>query len=314
MSSKSARLSHNTIFSAGISAALLSLGFSSVQAAPQDGNFVPKPAAAAIAITYFEAAKITNADVPAGTEPEATQVDSRLKIPLGVSGNINDGLIVYQLSIQEREFRIQSTTNTTNTKQRLYSISVPISYIVKNDKHSRWVFNISPGVKSSLEYFGSDDLSANAVAQYSSNKGNHGYNAGLVYTHRFGEGKFVPLINYQYKNGKYLQATLGFPYSRLSYSPKANQHYFAKLTPEGGSWHVYNQGKKKETFDFEQKGIRLGLGAEFNAYGPLWLGAEAGVQLSQELTLDNEQGQSGTLKLEDSQYVQLTAKFRFDKK
>lgn len=291
--------------------ALLSSLSISANADDQPGNFVPKAAAAALQVTYFEPAEITNVNLPGGGKPEATQLDTQLKIPLGVSGDIEQGLLVYQFNFKEREFRIKSNSND---KQRLYSISVPISYIVKNNAHSRWVFNVSPGVKSSLEYFGTDDLAANAVAQYSENTGKHGYNAGLVYTHRFGEGKFVPLVNYEYKSGENLKTTLGFPYSRLSYSPDVKQHYFAKLTPEGGSWHVYNHGQKKETFDFEHKGIRLGLGAEFNAYGPLWLGAEAGMQFSQELTLDNEKGESGTLKLEDSQYVQFTAKFRFARK
>ena len=277
-------------------------------------SLVPKPAAGSFVLTYFQPAEVTNLDASQNNQatPEATQLDSHLKLPLGVSGDIENGLWVYSINLREREFRFKNTNSSG--KQRLYDISVPITYIRKNDNDSRWIFNLTPGVKSSLEYFGTDDLAANAVAQYSSSSQGHGYNLGVVYTHRFGEGEFVPLANYQYRSGENFSAVIGFPFSRLSYAPDAKQHYFAKLTPEGGSWHVYNDGKEDQTFDFQQQSFRFGLGAEFNIAAALWLGAEAGVQFSQELTLDNEQGQSGTLKLEDSQYLQLTAKLRFGKK
>jgi len=271
-------------------------------------SYIPKPPAGAFVVTYFDSAAITNLN---GVEPapEATQVDTYLKVPLGVSGDLTQGLWVYQFTFREREFRFDNTPSST--KQRLYDIAFPLSYIVEHDKNSRWVFNLSPGVKSSLEYFGTDDLSANAVAQYTSSNDGHGYNLGVVYTHRFGEGEFLPLVNYQYTYGQTMDLIVGFPFSRLSYAPDQQQHYFAKLTPEGGNWHVYNEGEKDQTFDFQQKGFRFGLGAEFNVAGPLWLGAEAGTQFGQELTLDNEQGQSGTLELENSSYLQFTAKLRF---
>jgi len=275
-----------------------------------EASNVPTPSAGSLVLTYFEPAEITN--IPdTGSRPEATQVDSHLKLPLGASGDIKNGLWVYSVNLREREFRLTNVSG--DGKQRLYDISVPITYIRQYDNDSRWIFNISPGVKSSLEYFGTDDLAANAVAQYSSSSEGHGYNLGLVYTHRFGEGEFLPLVNYQYQSSKRLSMVLGFPYSRVSFAPTASQHYFAKLTPEGGNWHVYNNGDEDQTFDFQQKGVRFGFGAEFHVGGPVWLGAEAGVQFNQELTLDDEQGNSGTLELDDSQYLQLTAKLRFSK-
>lgn len=268
-------------------------------------NQVPKPAAGQLTLTYFDAAGISNRD----NDAEIIQLDSHLKLPLASHGDLQQGLWLYQLNFREREFRSRHTDPVQ--KQRLYDISVPISYVIRNSNTSHWVFNISPGVKSSLEYVGSDDLAMNAVAQYSSKGQYHGYNLGLVYTHRFGEGKFVPLMNYRYRSGKTVSMVVGFPFSRLSYAPNFGQHYFAKLTPEGGSWHVYNKGNKKQSYQFEQQGFRLGLGAEYQLTGPLWLGVEAGVQFKQQLTLDDDQGQNSTLELEDSNYLQLTAKLRF---
>ena len=281
----------------------------------EDENFVPKPSSGHLIFTYFDKSEITN--IPSVEAPESVQLDTSLKLPLGTSGEIDSGLWVYNFVLKEREFRfdeaaaVRRNSDDDHLKQRLYEINVPITYLIQNDNNSRWVFNVSPGVKSSLEYIGNDDLAANAAIQYTSSVEGHGYNLGAAYTHRFGEGKLVPLVNYSYKSGKYLSVILGFPYSRLSFAPTARQHYFAKLTPEGGSWHVYNQGDKDETFDFEQQAFRFGFGAEFNAFRALWLGAEAGMQFGQELELDNESGERGTLELEDSGYLQLTAKLRF---
>lgn len=301
-------------------AVAVSLALSSLNSVAEDirddENYVPEASSGHLIFTYFDKSEITNID-NADPEPESVQLDTSLKLPLGSSGDIDNGLWVYSFVLKEREFRFDKAATIRNNpdddtiKQRLYEINVPITYLIKNDNNSRWVFNIAPGVKSSLENFGTDDLAANAVVQYTSDLDGHGYNLGAVYTHRFGEGKLLPLVNYRYQSGKYLSMVIGFPYSRFSFSPSKRQHYFAKLTPEGGSWHVYNQGDKNDTFDFEQKAFRFGFGAEFNAYKSLWLGGEAGMQFGQEIKLDNEQGESGTLELENSRYIQLTAKLRF---
>lgn len=265
---------------------------------------VPSPAPGLVSYTYFQPAKVTQAQ-----QAEVTQIDTELKLPLGVSGNPRDGLFVYQARIHEREFRTE-VDGQSASKQRLYDISVPISFIKVRDSSSRWVANLSPGVKSSLEFFGTDDLALTGMGQYRYQGPTHGYGIGLVYTHAFGEGRFVPLANYLYHPSPSVELTLGFPYTRASYAPTPSQHYYLKALPTGGNWHVYAPDDKDIKFDYSQKGVRIGIGTEQALSQQFWLNLEGGVQVSQELEFDNEQGIQETLELEDSAYVQISLQFR----
>lgn len=269
-------------------------------------SLIPSRPMGELSATYFEPAKVQDIDANA----DITQVDTRLKFPVGTLGSIDQGLWVFQFNLFEREFRTTVEDQATG-KQRLYDISAPISYVHKISNSSRYTVNVSPGVKSSLEYLGNDDLAINGVAQYSHSYHGFGYNVGIVYTHAFGEGRFVPLANAQWDIGQRFQAILGFPFSRVSYAPSKAQHYYLKLTPNGGNWHVYGDGKNN-TFDYTQQGYRLGLGGEWRVIGPCWLNVEAGRQFAQQLEFDNEQGFRETLELDDSSYLHLSARLRFN--
>jgi hypothetical protein len=82
-------------------------------------------------------------------------------------------------------------------------------------------------------------------------------------------------------------------------------------SPNGGNWHVYGDDKSN-TFDYTQQGYRLGLGGEWRVIGPCWLNVEAGRQFAQQLEFDNEQGFRETLELDDSSYLHLSARLRFN--
>ncbi|ASP37660.1 hypothetical protein CHH28_02780 [Bacterioplanes sanyensis] len=277
----------------------------SLTAQAEPATQVPSLPVGELSATYFEPAAVQDINADA----EVTQVDTRLKFPIGTLGSIDQGLWVFQFNLFEREFRT-TVTDEASGKQRLYDVSVPISYVRKLSDSSRYTVNVSPGVKSSLEYVGNDDWAANGVVQYSHSNDGFGYNLGIVYTHAFGEGRFVPLANAQWDIGQQFQAILGFPFSRVSYAPSKAQHYYLKLTPNGGNWHVYGDDKNN-TFDYTQQGYRLGIGGEWRVVGPVWLNVEAGQQFAQELEFDNEQGLRETLELEDSSYLHLSARLRF---
>ena len=269
-------------------------------------NQVPSMPVGELSATYFEPAAVQDIDADA----DITQVDTRLKFPIGSHGSIEQGLWVFQFNLFEREFRT-TVDDQASGKQRLYDVSAPISYVRKLSDSSRYTVNISPGLKSSLEYVGNDDWAVNGVVQYSHSEQGFGYNLGIVYTHAFGEGRFVPLANVQWDMGQSFQAIIGFPFSRISYAPSGSQHYYMKLTPNGGNWHVYQDGNDN-SFDYTQQGYRFGLGGEWHVAGPVWLNLEAGRQFAQELEFDNEQGIRETLELDNSSYLHLSARLRFN--
>ena len=265
---------------------------------------VPSQAPGYLSYSWFQPSQVTEAN-----QAEITQIDTELKLPLGASGNPMDGLFVYQVRLHEREFRTD-IDDQPGSKQRLYDISVPISFIKARNATSQWIANLSPGVKSSLEYFGTDDLAVTGMGQYRYQGKQHGYGLGIVYTHAFGEGKFVPLANYLYSPSKEIELTLGFPYTRASYAPTPDQHYYLKALPTGGNWHVYDPDDKDVKFDYSQKGVRVGIGTEQALSRQFWLNIEGGVQVSQELEFDNEQGIKETLELEDTTYFTIGLQFR----
>jgi hypothetical protein len=118
---------------------------------------------------------------------------------LGKVGEVETGLIAYGFNLRQRTIDIETPDGNGEASQTLYDISAPLTYARKADVDTTYIINLSPGFKSSLEYVAEEDLAINAVAQVIEGGQYHSYAYGLVYTHAFGTGKFVPLASYTYK-------------------------------------------------------------------------------------------------------------------
>lgn len=259
-------------------------------------------------VTYFKPSQIKDSD-----DIEFSQLDTHFKIPFAKVGDMEDegGMFLYSFNFREREIIINDHDNIYDNKQRLYDISVPITYVAQTDDETRYIFNLSPGVKSSLEYVNTKDFAVNAVAQIAKTYEQHEYQYGLVFTHAFGVAKLIPLAAYRYKPTANWDMTIGFPVSYISYAPNWGQNYFAKVTPNGGSWHVYKDGNKDETFDYIQQGYRLGLGAQWNIAGPFWFEIESGLQFGQELELEDQDSTVVNAQFDNTSYIQLGINLHF---
>ena len=256
--------------------------------------------------TYFHPSAVRDSE-----DVRFNQVDTHLKLPLTKTGSIEDGLFLYSFNLREREIIIEGPGDEFDNKQRLYDISIPISYVKKVDSETSYIANLSPGVKSSLEFINTKDFAINAVAQVIKTFDKYDYQYGLVYTNAFGEERFVPLAAYRYKPNAHWDLTLGFPVSYVSYAPKWGQNYFAKVTPNGGSWHVYKDNNKDETFDYVQQGYRLGLGGQWKIAGPFWFELESGLQFGQELELEDQEGELINAQFENTGYIQIGINLHF---
>lgn len=256
--------------------------------------------------TYFQPSDIKNSD-----DVQFRQVDLQLKLPIGKTGEPEDGLIAYAFNFREREIIIEGPGELNDNKQRLYDISVPITYVNKEDDETLYIANISPGFKSTLEFVNTKDIAMNAVAQVIKSYDTHEYQYGLVFTHAFGEAKLLPLVAYRYKPNANWDMTLGFPVTYVSYAPKWGQHYFAKVTPNGGSWHVYQNNDKNNSYDYVQQGYRFGLGGQWKIAGPFWFELESGVQFGQELRLEDQSHEVITAEFENTSYIQLGINLHF---
>jgi hypothetical protein len=269
-------------------------------------QLMPRMPAGFLTTTYFKPSNIRNSD-----GVKFSQLDTHLKIPIAKTGDLEGGMIVYSFKLLEREIIIDDFENTFDNKQRLYDISVPITYINKEDDETSYIVSIAPGVKSSLEFVNTKDFSANAVAQVIKSYEHHGYQYGLVYTNAFGKERLVPLVAYRYKPNTHWDLTLGFPVTYASYAPKWGQNYFAKITPNGGSWHVYKDNNKSETFDYVQQGYRFGIGGQWKVAGPLWFEIESGLQFGQELRLEDQDSVVINAQFDNTSYIQLGFNIHF---
>ena len=275
-------------------------------AADVTGQLMPKMPAGFINSTYFHPS-----DFKGSEDVRFNQVDTHIKIPIAKTGEVEDGLFLYSFNLREREIIIEGPGNEFDNKQRLYDVSVPITYVKKQSSETTYIASIAPGLKSSLEYVNTKDFAVNAVAQVIKTYDQHDYQYGLVYTNAFGKERLVPLAAYRYKPNAHWDLTLGFPVTYASYAPKWGQNYFAKVTPNGGSWHVYNKGNKEETFDYVQQGYRLGLGGQWKIGGPFWFELESGLQFGQELELEDQDNEQINAQFENTGYIQIGINLHF---
>lgn len=266
----------------------------------------PKMPAGFLNATYFNPSSVRDSD-----DVRFNQVDTHLKMPLTKTGEIDKGLFLYSFNFREREIITEGPGQEYDNKQRLYDISIPITYVKKSDANTRYIANLSPGVKSSLEFINTKDFAINAITQVIKTYDQYGYQYGLVYTNAFGKERLVPLAAYRYTPNAHWDMTLGFPVSYVSYAPKWGRSYFTKITPNGGSWHVYKDNNKEETFDYVQQGYRLGLGGQWKLAGPFWFELESGLQFGQELALEDQEGKRIHAQFENTGYIQLGINLHF---
>lgn len=272
-------------------------------------SYLLKPPAMEFYATRFNDSGIRRAN---GTR--FTQADAGIKTPLGTSGDINTGLTIYSFEYKQREFKIDSTIQNTTTQ--LYNINFPITYVKKGEIRNV-ILRVSPGLSSTLDKIKSEDFSGNALLQISKNKSNGSikYNYGLVYTHAFGKGQLLPLMAASFLQKPNWLFTLGFPASIALYAPNDKSNYFAKVTPNGGSWHAYRDsdtGKRDAIeYKFRQVGYRASGGGKWNIAGPLWLAAETGIQFGQELHFVASDGTKESLSAKKTGFAELSLNMHF---
>jgi hypothetical protein len=284
----------------------LALAHNISHAADLPDQVMPKMPVGFLNTTYFHPSSIRNSD-----DVRFNQVDTHFKMPIAKTGEVEDGLFLYSFNFREREIIIEGPGEEFDNKQRLYDISVPITYVQKQDSETSYIVNLSPGLKSSLEFINTKDFAINAVAQVINTYEKHDYQYGLVYTNAFGKERFVPLVAYRYKPNVHWDLTLGFPVTYASYAPSWGQNYFAKITPNGGSWHVYKDGDKNQTYDYVQQGYRLGVGGQWKVAGPFWFELESGLQFGQELELEDQNDEVINAQFENTGYIQLGINVHF---
>lgn len=260
--------------------------------------------AVAVGVTYFSPSKVKKDE-----NAEVSQIETYLNMPLTGGGVEGEWQYFVSLNFNQREFEVKNDVINLSTKAEVYGITVPVVLFKKTDEKTAYLLYVAPGLRSSLHHIDNEDFGGDAIFQLINTHGIHSYQYGAGVISAFGESKLVPIVSYSYQPNAQLNVTIGLP-TFIDYAVDENQSYFARLSPTGGQWHSYEEGKKDQGFDFTQEGYRLGLGGEWALLDPLWLKAETGMQFGQEITL--KQSTVEKISFKPSLYVGLSLNMYFD--
>ena len=213
------------------------------------------------------------------------------------------------ISIRE-SLKSKDKATDFDTKTEVYSLTLPFTLFKQADEETAYAAFIAPGVRSSLHHVDSQDFGGDVIFQVIKSHGVHSYQYGGGVISAFGESQLIPIASYSYQPNAQLNMTLGLP-TFIDYAVDESQSYFLRLTPNGGQWHVYDQGKKDQGFDFKQEGYRFGLGGEWRLFDPLWLELETGIQFGQKVTLKRA-GTEDKIEFEPSAYAGFSFNVYFD--
>jgi len=274
-----------------LAGSLLLAAVQATHAAPPSGR---------LSYTYFLPADIEDSD-----GSKVVQQDLLLKLPGGFYGNPDDGAVMVQVNVAERQFSFDYA-HADNEVLRVYDVSVPVRYMKNLSDGRSYSVAIVPSINSSLENLQTDDFTFSTYGTYAWTSGDNKYNVGLLYGRLLGADRLIPIGGYSYNGVENLELTLGFPATGVRYYPEKSYSYFAGIFPFGGSWHMYQNGDKDRDFFLRQTGFRVGGGVTFDIGGPWQLQFDAGQQFNQQLEIDESDGFDNKIDIENSTYIGLS--------
>ncbi len=140
-----------------------------------------------------------------------------------------------------------------------------------------------PGIHSDMEDIDSDDfrLEGSVVGSYQySDVVKFVFGAG--FGEEFGDPQAFPIGGVKWRATDELQVDLLFPKPRITYAYSDELQFFAAGEPAGGEWNV---GEDNRQFDVQQRGYRLGVGAEYQVAEGGWLYAMVGAEGGREISV-----------------------------
>jgi hypothetical protein len=275
---------------------------------------LPKSVVATAALLLF--AGSVNAAAPLGVmtytysapsdselEDEVEEHEIRLEgmVPV-VSGH--DGGVYFGLGT-----RLQANIWTFDDDRiedvELYKLLLTSEFSVPVNETYAVAGGVQFGAHSDLEYIDEDDFRVEGhvmgVYAYSPTLR---FALGVGFGDQFGDPQAFPVGGVYWRATDSLVLNLMIPKPRVTYAVSSDLRLFLAAEPAGGQWNV---GEDDEDFDFELKGIRAGVGAEYQVVDGGWLFAMAGSESGRELQLakDDEELFDDDVDLDDNVFVQV---------
>lgn len=186
----------------------------------------------------------------------------------------------------------------------LYKVMLPVKFTMQATEQMPVHLTLIPGIHSDFEDVDGDDFRVDGTLASSypySEKLK--FEFGVAVGEEFGDPKAYPIGGIRWTATDALQVDLLFPSPKISYALTDEFRAFLAGAPAGGQWNV---GESEDVqIDVEQKGYRVGLGAE-GQVGAGWLyamvGSEGGREIS--LAIDDDEVVDEE-ELDDAMFVQI---------
>jgi len=177
---------------------------------------------------------------------------------------------------------------------RVYDLSVPFTGTLKIGEKWAVIGMATPGIHSDMNNIDGRDFKTSflLLADYAAG-GGWNVVAGAAYSRIFGEDRLFPAAGFAWAPNENWTLRLVFPRPALLYSPGKRIRFSAGMEPSGGKWNIADPRNGRDNgdeYDFDFKGWRAGLGAEYDASRLFTISLEAFGVFRREYTITDGGG------------------------
>ncbi len=191
----------------------------------------------------------------------------------------------------------------------LYKVKLPMMVDFQARQNFLVSVGLTPGIHSDFEDVDEEDIRlAGAVLGTYVQSRELQWVIGVAFGEEFGDPTVYPVLGVNWQATEQLLLELILPSPKVSYAFSEEFRVFAAGEPTGGEWNVGDE----RSVDIQQKGMRVGLGAECQVVEGGWLYALVGVEVDRELQLaeDGEELLADEVELDDQSFVQVGFRIR----
>lgn len=169
----------------------------------------------------------------------------------------------------------------------LHRLDLPLN-VWKDFNNRRWKLwlRLQPGWYSDFETVNSDDFILTSLALFSYQWSDSLKIAfGAFYSRDLGEERILPALGFIYEPDPHWSLALTFPRVELAHAPNDGWLFTGRAVLGGAGWNITDPAGGPADADLNYRSIRLGLGVDRKITRSLWLYADAGALVGQELEL-----------------------------
>ena len=261
----------------------------------QDSNLLSVPESMAMGIKSYS---IGNADVP----------DGNLKLKMksyGIDLPIGKYEVFGQTFIPQVAFEQTTFDLSTDGKQDVYSISLPMMFIHKQSDNWLRILKVTPSWHTDLDAKDEESYSLMGLMLWRyTDDSPHGYTIGAGINRLFGEYKPIPIASYSYQSSARTRYDLGFPVTKVEHRSHQDWSVFSSLAPVGGSWRY--EDKNDDRINLSYTSWVASIGVRRHLANKFWLTLEAGQSFSRKVDFNSDTSIDSDADIDDANIIMLS--------